>query len=290
MSTIPVGLAAHILAPMGEQAMKPIHNSLLCCTLLLFAGGAPVRAQDAKGCKDSPLITRMPGSTIIRCDDKDYEEDDFPLPNNKKQHVGGEYHHLAYAPKQGETPIHVFRNIETALKMAGFTIDYESPANLITAHHGNTWYYLALHNTGGYEQKIMTEQQMTQEVTANAGALSGSLTASGHAVVPGIYFDTGKAEVKPESDASLREIAKLLQQDAKLKVYVVGHTDNVGTLASNMTLSSQRAAAVMKALTTKYGVAAGRLQAFGNGPYAPVTSNDTEDGRALNRRVELVKQ
>ena len=269
--------------------MTSLRNPLLC-TLLLFAVGAPLHAQDAKGCKDSPLITRMPGSTIIRCDDKDYEEDDFPLPNNKKQHVGGEYHHLAYAPRQGETPIHVFRNIETALKSAGFTLDFEDTANLITAHHANTWYYLALHNNGGYEQKIVTEQQMTQEVTANAAALSGSLTTSGHAVVPGIYFDTGKADVKPESDASLTEVAKLLKQDPKLKVYVVGHTDNVGTLASNMTLSNQRAIAVMKALTTKYGVDSSRLQAFGNGPYAPVTSNNSEDGRALNRRVELVQQ
>lgn len=270
--------------------MKPIRYSLLLCTLLWSAGAAPLPAQDANGCKDSPLITRMPGSTIIRCDNKDYEADDFPLPNNKKQHVEGEYHHLAYAPKQGETPIHVFRNIETALKMAGFTMDYEDPGNIITAHHGKTWYHLALHNNGGYEQEIMIEQEMTQEVTATAAALSGSLTSSGHAVVPGIYFDTGKADVKPESDASLKEVAKLLQQDGTLKVYVVGHTDNVGTLASNMTLSSQRAAAVMNALTTKYGVAAIRLKAFGNGPYAPVTSNDSEDGRALNRRVELVKQ
>lgn len=271
------------------KCQAPMTSLLLLLALLLAV--APCPAQDRPGCKDSPLITRMTGSTIVGCDNKDYQEDDFPLPDNKKQHVGGEYHHWSYAPRQGESMIHVFRNIETALKMAGFTMDYENVGGgLITAHRGNIWYYLGMHNTGGYEQEIMTEQQMTQEVTANAGALSGSLTSSGHAVVPGIYFDTGKADVKPESDASLKEVAKLLKQDATLKVYVVGHTDNVGTLASNMTLSSERAAAVMKALTTKYGVAPNRLKAFGNGPYAPVTSNDSEDGRALNRRVELVKQ
>jgi outer membrane protein OmpA-like peptidoglycan-associated protein len=75
-----------------------------------------------------------------------------------------------------------------------------------------------------------------------------------------------------------------------LKLYVVGHTDNVGGLAANLELSRRRAAAVVQALTTQYGVAAGRLQAYGAGPYAPVASNDSEDGRALNRRVDLVKQ
>lgn len=269
--------------------MRATRCLLLCFTMSLFVV-ARCAAQDAKGCKDSPLITRMPGSTIIRCDDKDFEQDDFPLDGNKKKHLEGEYHHLAYAPKQGETPIHAYRNIEAALKQAGFTVDYENSPNLLTAHHGTTWYYLAMHNNGGYEQVIMTEKQMVQEMTANAAALSSGLASNGHAVVNGILFDTGKAEVKPESAPALAEVVKLLKQDPKLRIYVVGHTDNVGTLTANVELSRQRAAAVVRELTTKYGVAASSLQAFGNGPYAPVTSNDSEDGRALNRRVELVKQ
>jgi outer membrane protein OmpA-like peptidoglycan-associated protein len=110
-------------------------------------------------------------------------------------------------------------------------------------------------------------------------------------VVNGILFDTGKAEVKPESAAALNEVVKLLQQDAKLKVYVVGHTDTVGALAANLDLSRRRALAVVQVLTSApYSVAADRLQAFGAGPYAPLASNDSEEGRTLNRRVELVKQ
>jgi len=81
-----------------------------------------------------------------------------------------------------------------------------------------------------------------------------------------------------------------LKQDAKLKLYVVGHTDNVGAMAANMDLSKRRAAAVVQLLITQYGVTADRLQAYGDGPYAPIASNDTEDGRTVNRRVELVKQ
>ena len=127
-------------------------------------------------------------------------------------------------------------------------------------------------------------------VSVNAEALAGDITRTGHASIYGIYFDTGKADIKPESDATLKEIAKLLQQDAQLKLYVVGHTDNVGTLMANTDLSQRRADAVLNALTTKYGAAAARLHAVGAGPIAPAATNDTEEGRAKNRRVELVKQ
>jgi outer membrane protein OmpA-like peptidoglycan-associated protein len=127
-------------------------------------------------------------------------------------------------------------------------------------------------------------------VTVNAASLASDITRTGHASVYGIYFDSGKADVKPESGAALKEIANLLQQDPQLKLYVVGHTDNVGTLANNMDLSKRRADAVVKVLTTTYSVPATRLSAQGDGPTAPVASNDTEDGRAKNRRVDLVKQ
>ena len=106
----------------------------------------------------------------------------------------------------------------------------------------------------------------------------------------GIYFDFNKAEVKPESEPALKEITKLLQQNPNLKLYVVGQTDNEGALDYNMKLSQQRAEAVVKELVTKYNVVQGRLTACGLGPLAPVISNDTEEGKAKNRRVELVKQ
>lgn len=276
--------------------MRSIKYSLLCCALLSLAGVAQLRAQDRIGCKDSPLITRFPGSTIGDCKNAEFDQYDFPLAGNKEKHVEGEFHFLSYAPKPDVvSAIQLFRNIETALKAAGFILDYEASPSIITAHHGTTWFYLKEHigNNGMvyiYDETFVTEKQMTQEVTANAATLSSELTATGHTIVPGIYFDTGKADVKPESDASLKEVAKVLQQNPALRLYVVGHTDNVGTLTSNVSLSNQRAASVLKVLTTQYNVAASRLQAYGDGPYAPVASNDSDDGRARNRRVELVKQ
>jgi outer membrane protein OmpA-like peptidoglycan-associated protein len=108
--------------------------------------------------------------------------------------------------------------------------------------------------------------------------------------VYGIYFDTGKSSLKPESEQAIGEVAKLMKNEAALKLYVVGHTDNVGGLEPNMKLSQDRADAVVQALVRNNGIPAARLKAFGAGPYAPVASNDTEDGKAKNRRVELVKQ
>ncbi|MEA2005910.1 MAG: DUF4892 domain-containing protein [Acidobacteriota bacterium] len=127
-------------------------------------------------------------------------------------------------------------------------------------------------------------------VTVNADALAKDITRTGHVAVYGIYFDTDKAEVKPESEPVLKEIAKLLQQNPELKLYVVGHTDNIGKLDYNMDLSKRRAESVVKALVENYGIKKERLKPFGVGPICPVATNATEEGRAKNRRVELVKQ
>jgi outer membrane protein OmpA-like peptidoglycan-associated protein len=120
--------------------------------------------------------------------------------------------------------------------------------------------------------------------------MAKEIAQSGHVALYGIYFDTNSAELKPESDAALQEIASLLKQDPPLRLLVVGHTDSVGGYDANVALSERRAAAVLQALTTRFGIAAARLRAVGVGMAAPVAANDSEDNRAKNRRVELVRQ
>lgn len=137
---------------------------------------------------------------------------------------------------------------------------------------------------------IEVKPMETGLVTVNADALAKDIARTGHVAIYGIYFDTGKADVKPESEPVLQEIAKLLQQNPELKLYVVGHTDNVGDLAYNMELSQARADAVVKILVSQYSINAKRLEAHGVGFLAPVASNKTEEGLAKNRRVELVEQ
>lgn len=123
-----------------------------------------------------------------------------------------------------------------------------------------------------------------------AEAMAEGLERSGRVAIYTIYFDTGKAEIRPESEPTLKEIARLLQRQPGLGLYVVGHTDNVGTLPYNVDLSQRRAKAVGEALAGKHGVDAKRLQSAGVGPLAPVAPNITDEGRAKNRRVELVAQ
>jgi outer membrane protein OmpA-like peptidoglycan-associated protein len=136
---------------------------------------------------------------------------------------------------------------------------------------------------------IVEKQAMQQDVTLDASAMAKDIGETGRVAVYGIHFDTGKSELKPDSAPALAEIAKLLKNKPDLKVYVVGHTDMVADLGTNVALSQARAQAVVKALVGQQGIAAARLIAFGDGPYAPVASNKTEDGRARNRRVELVE-
>jgi len=125
---------------------------------------------------------------------------------------------------------------------------------------------------------------------ADAKSLMNDIQATGHASVYGIYFHFDNSDIKLESEPALKEMANLLQNNRGLKLYVVGHTDNVGVLDYNMKLSKARAAAVMNELTAKYKISPERLKAYGVGSLAPVASNKTDDGRAMNRRVELVEQ
>lgn len=99
-----------------------------------------------------------------------------------------------------------------------------------------------------------------------------------------------EADLKPSSEPALAEIVKMLKSDGSLKLYVVRHTDNVDQFAHNVKLSQDRAASVVNALVNKHGIASARLTPFGAGPTGPVASNKAEDGRAKNRRVELVAQ
>lgn len=125
-------------------------------------------------------------------------------------------------------------------------------------------------------------------VVVDAVALAQGIDREGRVSVYGIYFDTDKAEVKPESKPALDEMAKLLNTRPALKLYVVGHTDMTGALTHNLTLSQARAKSVVKALVDGYGIDGARLDGHGVGPLAPAASNGSEPGRAKNRRVELV--
>ena len=137
---------------------------------------------------------------------------------------------------------------------------------------------------------IITKPMESGIVHINAEAMAEELKNKGHVAIYGIYFDFNKAVLKTESEPVIKEIAKLLKNNPDLKLYVVGHTDNIGDFDYNMKLSKERAEAVINRLVKVYGIEPSRLSAYGVGPLCPVASNISDKGRAKNRRVELVKR
>jgi outer membrane protein OmpA-like peptidoglycan-associated protein len=248
------------------------------------------------------------------------------LPEN--QLLEGKITRITYNLPQGRSTLEVYQNYKTALKEAGFDILFTCAQdacgdfkrvyqyiNILERHYlvrgkmpnqrfltaklsrpeGDV--YVTLFVTLGWKPYVITQLDVVEVkpmeaglVTVNADALAKDIEKTGHVAIYGIYFDTDKSEVKPESDPVLEEIVNLLNMRPSLRLYVVGHTDNVGKFDYNMTLSQQRADAVVGILTSRYGIPADRLEAHGVGPLSPVASNSTAEGRAQNRRVELVAQ
>ena len=266
---------------------------LLVC---LLAVTALAQKPDQAGCKDDPLFpVRMPKYRIAKCDTKEFDSFAFFTAKPPKKVVEGQVTFITYVVDKKEddrSGVEVVRNYENAIRKIGGKIEGSVPhwwVNGTVNVNGQLVWAEAQKGNGTIWLHIVRTKKMDQIIVADARALADDLKTTGHVAVEGIYFDTGKAELKPESANAIGEMAKLLKADASLKVYVVGHTDTVGNLDANLRLSQARAEAVVSSLVAN-GVAATRLRAFGNGPFAPVGSNASEEGRARNRRVELVKQ
>jgi OmpA-OmpF porin, OOP family len=261
----------------------------------LVAGPAAAQSKDAANCKDHPLLTRLPDYRIESCVQKQFDAYKFNVAKGQNQ-VEGQFWNIRYQPPPGLTTkpstLQVLRNVENAITKIGGTVlasDSSKETLKIESDGKELWVEVWADYTGKYILTIVEKAAMAQEITASADVFAKGLKATGHVTVDGILFETGKADLKPESQQAIGEVSKLLKADASLKVYVVGHTDNAGTLDGNVKLSQDRAASVVQALV-RSGIDASRLKAFGSGPYSPVASNDADAGRAKNRRVELVKQ
>jgi OOP family OmpA-OmpF porin len=276
-------------------------RKLLFSLVLLLAGVAPLFAQeDAEGSKDPLLFTRMPGFYIYNYQELQFDKYDFQVSPDKIQTIEGHYININYYLKdniQAPSGLQIIRNYTNAIKKIGGQVVYEwedggtEYVTLKLTNNGKeVWAQINGASNGSYFVYIIEKQAMNQDVVADASSMAKSIKESGKVALYGIYFDTGKSTLKPESQPALQEISKLLTTDPSLKLYVVGHTDNTGLYESNMKLSMDRSMAVVNALVSQFSVSAARLKACGDGPTAPVATNDTEEGKALNRRVELVKQ
>jgi outer membrane protein OmpA-like peptidoglycan-associated protein len=252
--------------------------------------------KDVEGGKDHPLLSRMPGYYLETINVKDFDSYECPYITGANNRWEGKTSRLRYAIMSGKLPAsmtQIARNYEAALKKIGAKVLASDPrlmAAVLEKGGSKTWVQAEAFNDGtSYELIIVEGKAMEQSVWADAAALKAGIAAEGKVAVYGIYFDTNKAVVKPESQPTLDEIVKLLKEDKALKLFVVGHTDGVGKPAANLKLSTERAEAVIKSLVAQ-GVDAARLKPAGAGPYCPVATNRTDAGKAKNRRVELVEQ
>jgi outer membrane protein OmpA-like peptidoglycan-associated protein len=264
---------------------------------MLSVPAAMVAQEDAEGCKDSPLLTKLSGCAIAYCSKSDFDAAELQTSINKDPrttHVEGKVEKLHYTCT-GKSALQVRRNAEQALRAAGYVLDftgYDVPTHYVTAHKGPQWVAVVASEMSGdsnYDVTTVLTEAMQQEMSSEASKWAAEINQQGHAAVYGIEFDTGKATLKPESMKVLGDVLSLLQAQPDWKMEIEGHTDSTGTKSGNQMLSQQRAAAVV-AWLVQNGIPPARLAAVGLGDTKPIADNGTDAGRAKNRRVELVKQ
>jgi OOP family OmpA-OmpF porin len=267
---------------------------VLAALAVLFVLPAVLAAQetDEEGCRDHPLLSRMKGFIISSCE-SNFDAVDFYVGEDKIQKLEGQKTRINYSLTEGQaTPseLQILRNYANAVKSIGGTVVYQSDIYIslkIVKGASQVWVAVEPANSGTvYSLTILEVGDMTQDVTA--GDMLAALNKDGR-IALAIHFDTGKSTIKPESQKIIGEIAALLKANPGLQVSIEGHTDTTGTAQGNKTLSEARAKAVVNAVVAQ-GVEAARLSALGWGQDKPVADNATEEGRAKNRRVEVVKK
>ncbi len=308
-------------------APKILTPHLLLALLFLAPTGAGAQTRDVAGAKDFPGIGRFGGSAITGYQVKDFDAarlQGAPFQDGKPadaRRLEGRITRIAYRTNPGPSILEVSRNFETQLTKAGFetllACDTDAcggipfteaidalPIPQMWVDGFNYHYYAGRKADGGretyasvvvsennkeiYAQLIVAELGAIENKMVDAAAMAKGLGDTGHIALYGIYFDTDKAVIKPESRPTLEQIAKLLAGQPQLNVFIVGHTDSQGTFDYNLDLSRRRAEAIATELVKSYRIAQPRLRTAGVGLLAPIGSNATEAGRALNRRVELV--
>jgi outer membrane protein OmpA-like peptidoglycan-associated protein len=283
--------------------MKTIVRILAMATCLMT--GNTYAGEDVAGAKDHPLLTRYPDSFITEYT-KNYNATEFQVgakgAPSKAQTVEGDTTTLRYFYESVEkqpSPLQLIRNYQNAVKQIGGSVVYErlpqegdgGETTLQVTTGGKDVWIKVLPDifgapTQSYQLVITEVASMAQVVSANE--LLQELNRNGFVALY-INFDTGKADLKQDGIATVKEIATLLKSNPTLKLSVEGYTDNVGDAAANKKLSEARAKSVTSAIVAS-GVDATRLSAAGFGQERPVADNRTEEGRAKNRRVELVKK
>jgi OOP family OmpA-OmpF porin len=262
---------------------------------VVFSGIA-LSQEDAPGCKDSPMFTRMPNTLISQCS-SNYDELSIPMGADKTETKEGTKTSIQYDYEKEEATapsfFQIVKNFENAIvKTGGKRVYYSKDAGVATffAKSGGKDVWVVLNDysgakAGNFELNILEIEAMKQDISASD--MLEAINKNGSVSLQ-INFETGKSAIKPESQVIVDQIAEMLKTNPGLKVSIEGHTDNVGSAAANKTLSESRAKSVVASLVLK-GIDKTRLSSKGWGQEKPVADNGTDEGKAKNRRVEIVK-
>lgn len=280
-----------------KKVILTITFAVIFCSML-FA------QSDAEGCKDHQLLSRINNFYIAKCEEN-FNELQIRTGGNKVETKEGNLFTIDYVynNESGEklkSPLQIIKNYENAIVKNGGKLVYKNSnaldADLEASYYLSTKekeYWVKLFNFGGTPNEVerftlyvLEMESMKQEV--DASKMFEAINKDGFVALY-INFETAKATIKEDSKPIIEQIAAMLKQNPDLKVSIEGHTDNTGNEKSNQTLSEARGKSVMDALVAK-GIEKGRLKSKGWGQSKPVADNGTDEGKAKNRRVEIVKQ
>lgn len=301
----------------------------LLAGLLQTAFVPPPAAAQTPEPKKHPLLEPYEGSVLTRREEPGHLEykivTAIDLQGNSDEQViktlpvPGKLTRLYYENPKDRSPVEIFTNYKEAFQREGFQILFEcgdkdcgpsyassrwTRVNGMRIVSSPMWYFSAKKLTSDMETyvaisvvkdrhqvDVLEAKEMEKgKVGITSEALRKEMVAEGKAVLAGLYFDPDSAVLSEESRPALQVIAEFLKADHGLKVYIVGHTDMDGTLEHNMVLSRDRAQAVVDALTNQYGISGHMLAAYGVGPLSPAKPNRASEGKAENRRVEMVER
>lgn len=261
----------------------------------------PSFAQMGAPCPGHPLFSPMLNHSVRGCEEKDFDQLTLYRKDpaqgrveiSKQGHKNGVQYKFEGDWNKRPSTVQIVQNYVGAIQKGGGEVLYQSDnyvSGKIKKSDGVYWVTVSSDGSGDYTLYSVREEAMKQDVVLTAEEIKNGIRTEGKAVFYGIYFDTDKATLKSESAPALEEMARYLKANPSVQVYIVGHTDNTGDFARNTALSKSRAEAVVAALSGTYGVGKDQLSAQGAGPLAPVASNESAEGKAKNRRVEMVKR
>lgn len=280
-------------------------NKSISILLLVFAVASFASAQnDTEGCKDHGLFTRPENFYISECSEN-FNELQLRTSNSKTETKEGNlfYYYYRYNSDAGvkmKSPLQIIKNYENAIVKNGGRLVYKNTnvteGEIVASLYLSTKekeYWIQLTGFAGngteveaYALNVLEIESMKQEVVASE--MFEKINKEGYIALY-INFETGKSDIKPESQSIIEQLTEMLKQNQTLKISIEGHTDNVGGEKTNQPLSESRAKSVMNALVAK-GIEVSRLKSKGWGQSKPIADNNTEEGRAKNRRVEILKQ